>query len=320
MGDNKGIKKYNYLYKTTNLVNNKIYIGIHSTDNLEDGYIGCGIRSQAYVKASNKYGHKSAFHDAVLKYGYNNFKKEILYYADSKNDILELEELIVDREFIQDKSNYNISIGGSGGATVYKTSLETDNNIFKEYMLGSTKEEICNKYNVSKSLIWRIIKDKDRNNRKVNDKYSINKIKLVEEWLNINGCEILNKYINWNITWVEIGNVTPFDLKTFNFLEKIEKNKKYICDHSGGNIYFDTQKEISEIIGTTLFISGILNVVKGKTDNYKGYKFKRNIKSDKTDIDFKSIIKKFIENKITELNNRKYNSNIGATKKLSYAK
>ena len=44
---------YHYLYKITNKINNKIYIGIHSTDNLEDGYMGSG---KAILRAINKYG------------------------------------------------------------------------------------------------------------------------------------------------------------------------------------------------------------------------------------------------------------------------
>lgn len=38
--------KYNFIYKTTNQINGKVYIGIHSTNKLNDGYIGNSIYSQ----------------------------------------------------------------------------------------------------------------------------------------------------------------------------------------------------------------------------------------------------------------------------------
>ena len=60
-------KKYNFVYKTTNLLNDKYYIGVHSTNNLDDGYIGCGVKSQSYAKSSKEYGLKSAFINAVVK-------------------------------------------------------------------------------------------------------------------------------------------------------------------------------------------------------------------------------------------------------------
>ena len=47
------MRKYNYVYITTNKINGKFYIGKHSTDNLNDKYLGSGI---LICKAEKKYG------------------------------------------------------------------------------------------------------------------------------------------------------------------------------------------------------------------------------------------------------------------------
>lgn len=60
------------LYKTTNLINGKTYIGIHKTNNLEDGYLGSGF---SLIKA-------------VKKYGKNNFKREVLEFCNSYDELL----------------------------------------------------------------------------------------------------------------------------------------------------------------------------------------------------------------------------------------
>ena len=51
-------RKYHYIYKTTNIINNKFYIGMHSTDNLNDGYLGSGKRLWFSIKYHGKENHK----------------------------------------------------------------------------------------------------------------------------------------------------------------------------------------------------------------------------------------------------------------------
>jgi hypothetical protein len=106
------MKKYNFVYKTTNLVNGKVYIGVHSTNNLEDGYIGCGIyrNSDAINKAKKTrfYG----FASAVTRYGYDNFKTTILKFFKTKEEAYIYESKIVTEKFINSDKTYNIKIGG----------------------------------------------------------------------------------------------------------------------------------------------------------------------------------------------------------------
>ncbi len=50
------------VYKTTNLVNSKFYIGVHKTENPEDDYLGSG---KLIKRAIEKYGADS-FHKEII--------------------------------------------------------------------------------------------------------------------------------------------------------------------------------------------------------------------------------------------------------------
>ena len=93
-------KKYHYIYKTTNLINKKYYIGMHSTDNLDDGYIGSGKR----------------LWNSINYHGKENFKVEILEYYKNRKALRERETEIVNEELINDGLCMNLVIGGGGGA------------------------------------------------------------------------------------------------------------------------------------------------------------------------------------------------------------
>ena len=91
--------RYKYLYITENLINKKIYVGVHSTNNLEDGYTGSGT----YLKK------------AIKKYGKENFVTEIIEFFDTEEEAYEAEKYIVDNTFVKFKWTYNITNGGHGG-------------------------------------------------------------------------------------------------------------------------------------------------------------------------------------------------------------
>lgn len=89
-------KKYHAIYKTTNLVNGKFYYGIHSTNDLNDGYIGSG---RLLTKSINKHGRI-------------NFDCQIIEIFDNRKDASNLERVIVTNDLIQNKQCYNLRTGG----------------------------------------------------------------------------------------------------------------------------------------------------------------------------------------------------------------
>ena len=92
-------KKYHYIYKTTNLKNSKYYVGMHSTDNLEDGYMGSGKRLRR----------------SLNKHGKENFKFEILEFFSDRKSLIEREKELVNEELLKDSLSMNLKKGGEGG-------------------------------------------------------------------------------------------------------------------------------------------------------------------------------------------------------------
>ena len=79
--------KYHFIYKTINVVTGKYYYGMHSTNNLEDGYLGSG-RKLRY---------------SINKYGKENHHREILEFLNSRKELSDREEEIVNLNEIAKK-------------------------------------------------------------------------------------------------------------------------------------------------------------------------------------------------------------------------
>ena len=101
------------VYCTTNIINKKIYIGVHLCKSEKfDGYIGCGV----YVNQPSTYNHpKTAFQYAVQKYGPSNFKRITIKEFDNEEEAYIFESEIVNEQFLSRADVYNQVIGGRGG-------------------------------------------------------------------------------------------------------------------------------------------------------------------------------------------------------------
>ena len=105
----------NYVvYKITNKINNKIYIGV--TNNTRLRWSGNGTQ----YRDPSKEGNRRPFWSAIKKYGWDNFEKEILINNLSKEEAYK-QEIQMIKMFNSTNKNigYNLSPGGNGGV-IYK--------------------------------------------------------------------------------------------------------------------------------------------------------------------------------------------------------
>jgi len=96
------MKKFNYVYITTNIVNEKQYVGDHSTNDLNDTYLGSG---------------RPHFLNAIEKYGKENFKRKILEYFDTKEEAFDAQEKYINKYNTLAPYGYNISPTGGHGVS-----------------------------------------------------------------------------------------------------------------------------------------------------------------------------------------------------------
>lgn len=116
-------QKLYFVYKTTNIINGRYYIGVHATRNLKDGYLGSGQQLRY----------------AIRKYGKENFVIEILEYCKSEEDMYKRERELVTLNEVNCKECYNLKVGGKGG---FPPSAAGGNGFKGKKHTKETKEKI----------------------------------------------------------------------------------------------------------------------------------------------------------------------------------
>lgn len=99
------------LYKTTNKINGKFYIGVHNS-------------KRPWYKGSGSYLKK-----AIEKYGLDNFERQTLFEFETANDAYAKEKEIVNYDLVSDPQCYNLRLGGRGGksgVTTVKDALTNE--------------------------------------------------------------------------------------------------------------------------------------------------------------------------------------------------
>lgn len=202
--DNKKITPITRMvvYKTTNLVNGKIYIGQDSKNNPE--YLGSG----RIIKK------------ALDKYGKNNFKKEILAECKSKAELDEIEKFWI-KELKSIENGYNISAGGDGCLGCKQSDETKEKRRLKN--IGELNPMFGKRLS-NESLIKRSEKVK-MNGVFKGDKNPNFKFKIIES-------DLYNLFISENKTIKEISKIYGCSVDVINdnlrkFKMTKEKSNKY---------------------------------------------------------------------------------------------
>jgi len=148
---------YYIIYITINIINWKFYLGKHTTDNINDGYLGSG-----YILKK-----------AIKKYGKENFIRMDIEFLNSEKEVNEREKQLVNSEFLIKfrEHCYNVGSGGFGGDNISCHPNKKD--IIKRMTQSITKRWKDLEYHdkTSKSIASALRSD---SHRKLRSKIAIN--------------------------------------------------------------------------------------------------------------------------------------------------
>jgi hypothetical protein len=142
MANENELKKYHFIYKTTNLLNGRYYVGMHSTANLKDGYLGSGTQLRR----------------AIRKYGKEAFEIVILEFLPNRVLLVKREKEIVNEQLVDSLLCMNLKPGGLGGlnnATHAKNFQKGGNIAFTNRLLNDKEYRLAYSRKCSESMMRR---------------------------------------------------------------------------------------------------------------------------------------------------------------------
>lgn len=138
-----------YIYKVTNKINGKIYIGQTIQSVKDRWHRHCGKSGISKAELNTH------FKRAILKYGKENFTIETIEVCDSTK--LNDREKFYISYYNSYINGYNSTIGGQGGTKPFKTSEESETQIISLYNYGFSLREIGREFNLDKTTVKGIL-------------------------------------------------------------------------------------------------------------------------------------------------------------------
>ena len=148
-------KKHYLVYKTTCLINGKIYIGQHQTYDQNDNYLGSGRDLK----------------EDIRKFGSENFKREILFDFETQKEMDDKEKELVTEEFVKREDTYNVRVGGQNPelSDVCKLGGLKVANLCQ--MNETFSEKLSQKKRLGMKLLWKFHPERFKNCCALNPKY-----------------------------------------------------------------------------------------------------------------------------------------------------
>lgn len=141
-----------YIYKITNKVNNKVYIG-KTKKSIES-------RFRAHMRGAKKKVNRHLY-DAMNHYGYDNFEISLVEQCESLDDLNEKEKFWIKELNTFSPNGYNMTIGGDGGDTLLHWTEEEKRALWDRQSKSRTGQKRTSEQKMNMSL-----SAKERENKK----------------------------------------------------------------------------------------------------------------------------------------------------------
>lgn len=132
------------IYKITNKINNKSYIGL-TTRSIEERF-----NQHIY----SRYSSNTILAQALKKYGIHNFNVIELDSATSLEELYKKEKYYINK-YNTYLNGYNATLGGEGCPTV----AVSDEEIIEEYLILKSSDKVAKKFKIGGNTVLRVLKN-----------------------------------------------------------------------------------------------------------------------------------------------------------------